>query len=192
MGVGRRIGAAVVAVMVATGVLAGCGLSEEEKVAVQEAQLKELVAQADGWGADIIAQIPEAEVELLSDNAGGVGKASDYGVEWPKYYYWDQIVVLHADGPRSPTEVADDLEPWLEQQGWERNADSEPAPRRDSFASSYFRDGYHLTVEVYTQDPPRTQSLHFSIVTPQTDPRPSLTVTPAWLTDSPTTLAEVG
>lgn len=160
----------LVALVAAAGVLSGCGLSAEEKVTVQEAQLKELVEQADTWGADIVAQVPGAEVELLTDNAGGVRKASDYGVEWPKYYYWAQIVVLQADGPRSTTQVADDLAPWLEEQGWEWNADRDVPPGNDRFERDYYRDGYHLVVEVYTEAPPKAQSIHFKIVTPQTDP----------------------
>ncbi|MBQ3360084.1 MAG: hypothetical protein IJG47_14460 [Microbacterium sp.] len=137
---------------------------------VQEAQLKEFVERADAWGAEVLVQIPSSEIELVSDNAGGARKASDYYEEWPKYYYWDQIVVLHADNVRSPSEVADDFEAWLEGRGWERNEGSEFPPREESFERDYYRDGYHLVVEVYTEVPPRAQSINFMIVTPQTDP----------------------
>lgn len=154
--------------------LSGCGaqpqLSAEEKVVVQEAQLDELIERADTWGADILAQIPDSEVELISENTGGARKASDDYEEWPKYYYWDQMLVLHAEGARSPSDVADDLEPWLEEQGWERNEGSEFPPGEESFERDYYRDGYHLVVEVYTEAPPRVQSINFMIVTPQTDP----------------------
>ncbi|MFJ2369177.1 hypothetical protein [Microbacterium sp. NPDC087665] len=165
-----RLGASLVAVVFAIAVLAGCGLSAEEKVKVQEAQLKELIAQADAWGAEVIAQVPASEVELLSDNVGGARGVSDYNQQWPRYYYFAQTVVLRADGPRTPTQMADDIEPWLEDQGWERNKGSEFPPDDDRFERDYYRDGYHLVVEVYTEPPPRAQSINFTIVTPQTDP----------------------
>jgi hypothetical protein len=152
--------------------LPGCvGMSAEERVAVQEEQLVEMVAQADGWGGEIIAQIPVAEHEPAAEsrNMGGSRQASDYE-EWPKYYYWDPIIVLRAEGARTPTEVADDLEPWLEAEGWERNEGSEFPPGEESFERDYYREGYHLVVEVYTEAPPRAQSINFTIVTPQTDP----------------------
>jgi hypothetical protein len=150
-------------------ILSGCGLSTEEKAAVQESQLEGLIAQADGWGAEIIAQVPSAEVELISESAGGARQVSDYE-EWPKYYYWDPIIVLRAEGARTPTEVADDLEPWLEAQGWERNEDSEFPPGQRSFERDYYREGYHLVVEVFTVPPPYAQKLALTIVTPETDP----------------------
>ena len=152
--------------------LTGCaGMSAEESVAAQEAQLNVFVAQADGWGGGIVAQIPVAEIEPAAEsyNIGGVRKVSDYD-DWPKYYYWDQIVELKAEGARAPSEVADDLEPWLEGQGWERNEESEFPPGERSFERDYYRDGYHLVVEVYTVPPPQAQTLAFMIVTPQTDP----------------------
>jgi hypothetical protein len=164
----------MLAALVAMGaLLTGCGigvpLSAEERVAVQEEQLAEMVAQADGWGAEIIAQVPSAEIELISESAGGARQVSDYE-EWPKYYYWDPIIVLRADGARTPTEVADDLEPWLKAQGWERNEDSEFPPGQRSFERDYYREGYHLVVEVYTVPPPHAQKLALMIVTPETDP----------------------
>ncbi|MBQ3360086.1 MAG: hypothetical protein IJG47_14470 [Microbacterium sp.] len=145
-------------------------MSAEEKVAVQEAQLMEYIAQADGWGAEIVDQVPAAEIALLSDTVGGARQESDYNVEWPKYYYFGQTIVLHAEGPRTPTEVANDLEPWLRDQGWERNTASEFPPGDDRFTREYYREGYRLTVEVYTEAPPRAQSINLTIVTPHTDP----------------------
>jgi len=79
-------------------------------------------------------------------------------------------VVLKAEGARAPSEVADDLEPWLEGQGWERYEESEFPPGEQSFERDYYRDGYHLVVEVYTVPPPHAQKLAFMIVTPPTDP----------------------
>lgn len=166
----ERLCAALVAGVVVVLALSGCGLSEEERTAVQEGQLREFVEKAEAWGADIVAQVPETEVELLSENVGGSRGARDYGEEWPKYYYWAQIVVLHPEGPRSPTQVADDLIPWLEAEGWERNKDSEFPPSEETFERDYYRDGYHLIVEVYTIPPPHAQKLTFTIVTPATDP----------------------
>jgi len=150
-------------------VLLGCGLTAEERITVQEEQLQSFIKRADGWGADIIAQIPEGEVELLSDPAGGSRGANGYE-QWPRLYYFDRIVVLRADGPRSPTEVADDLEPWLIDQGWRRAKDGEFPPGEESFARDYFQDGYHLALDIYTVEPPRAQSLQIAIVTPTTDP----------------------
>lgn len=151
----------------------GCATSPEEAIPVQESQLEEYIAKADGAGAEILAQIPQEE--LLPDhdtgNLGGVRLVSDYYEEWPKYYYWAQIVVLKAEAPRTPTQVADDLEPWLEDQGWKRNTDSEFPPSEESFERHYYRDGYHLIVRAYTIPPPHAQKLMFTIVTPHTDPK---------------------
>lgn len=163
-----RMGMAATLVVLTSVVLLGCGLSAEERIAVQEKQLQSFIERADGWGSEIIAQIPEDEVELLSDPAGGSRGVNGYE-QWPRLYYFDRIVVLRADGPRSPTEVADDLEPWLSDQGWTRAKDGEFPPGEESFARDYFRDGYHLALEIYTVEPPRAQSLQIAIVTPTTD-----------------------
>ena len=50
-------------------------------------------------------------------------------------------MVLKAEGARAPSEVADDLEPWLEGQGWERYEESEFPPGEQSFERDYYRDG---------------------------------------------------
>lgn len=175
MNVLKRVLATTLVVVSAVGALSGCGTGDsrnaEDMVVSQEAQLKDFIAQADGWGAEIISQVPVADIEpeAESHNIGGVRKANDSGEEWPKYYYWDQIVELRAEGARTPTQLADDLEPWLAQQGWERNADTEFPPGEDTFERDYYRDGYHLVVEVYTVPPPHAQKVTFMIVTPQTD-----------------------
>lgn len=166
----RRPGTGLFAALAAAVILSGCGMSVDDNTAVQTKQLKELIAQADAWGAEVIAQVPASEVELLSDNVGGARGVSDYNQQWPRYYYFAQTVVLRADGPRTPTQMADDIEPWLEDQGWERNKGSEFPPDDDRFERDYYRDGYHIVVEVYTEPPPRAQSINFTIVTPQTDP----------------------
>jgi len=139
---------------------------------VQERQLEVYVAQADASGAEVIAQIAESELEPAhqSRNIGGVRQASEYYEEWPKYYYWAQIIELKAGGPRTPVQVADDLDPWVEKQGWERNTDSEFPPTEESFERDYYRDGYHLIIRAYTVPPPHAQKLMFTIVSPHTDP----------------------
>lgn len=170
---------AVLALSALVALLVGCGHGEEppnkgETGAgmSQEEQLESYIHTADSWGVEIAAQIDADEIapdSEPSNNYGGVRKASDYGVEWPKYYYWAAIIVLREDGPRTPTAVADDLDPWLEAQGWERAEEREFPPGRDSFERDYFRDGYHLVVEVYTVPPPHAQKLQLMIVTPETD-----------------------
>ncbi len=139
---------------------------------MQERQLEVYVAQADASGAEVIAQIAESELEPAhqSRNIGGVRQASEYYEEWPKYYYWAQIIELKAGGPRTPVQVADDLDPWVEKQGWERNTDSEFPPTEESFERDYYRDGYHLIIRAYTVPPPHAQKLMFTIVSPHTDP----------------------
>lgn len=164
----KRASAVVLGLVLALGVT-GCALSAEERITVQEEQLASFIDRADAWGGDIVAQIPEDEIELLSDVAGGSRGANGYE-QWPRYYYFDQIVVLHPDGPRSPTQVADDLEPWLEEQGWKRATEGEFPPDEESFERDYFQDGYHLALEIYTVEPPQAQSLQIVIVTPTTDP----------------------
>ena len=163
---------AVVATGIVLSLLSGCGISESrqaEAVAAQEVQLREFVDQADDWGADIIAQAPVSETESILENFGGSRQASANYEEWPKYYYWAQGIDLHLDGPRTPTEFADDLEPWLEEQGWVRRRD-DSSPGKESFWRDYTRGRYVLEVEIYTVTPPQAQSLTFSIVTPSTDP----------------------
>ncbi|WP_146073409.1 hypothetical protein [Cryobacterium sp. N22] len=156
-------------------VLSGCGSSEAppaEAVVSQEDQLQVFVEQADAWGADIIAQAPEEEAKAIYENFGGSRQAGADYAEWPQYYYWAQGVDLYPDGPRTPTEFADDLEPWLEDQGWVRNLDSEFSPGEESYVRGYVRGRYSLEVEVYTVTPPQAQSLNFTIVTPDTDQNP--------------------
>ena len=170
-----RAALAVVATGVMLCLLSGCGLVEArqaEVVASQKAQLLEFIDQADAWGADIIAQVPEEEAEDIFENFGGSRQAGANYDEWPKYYYWAQGVDLYADGPRTPTEFADGLEPWLEEQGWVRNLDKEFPPNEENFVRDYVRGRYSLAVEVYTVSPPQAQSLNFRIVTPQTDQNP--------------------
>lgn len=166
--------AVALAVPLALAVSPGCAeshlLSSNEKVVLQETQLKKFVAQANSWGADILAWVPMEEVEPATEshNIGGVRKANEYE-EWPKYYYWDQILELNSEGARAPSDMADDLEPWLEKKGWRRDEDSEFPPGEQSFERDYYRDGYHLVVEVYTLPPSQAQTIAFTIVTPQTD-----------------------
>lgn len=137
---------------------------------IQESQLRGYVDQADAWGADIIARIPEAEIEDLCPNSGGLRQAGDLYAEWPKNYFWDQGVDLIPDGPRTPTQFADDLEPWLEEEGWVRDHDREFPPGKESFTRASSRGAYTLAVEIYTVAPPRAQTINFSIVRPTTDP----------------------
>jgi len=170
-----RAALAVVTAGVLLCALSGCALIEArqaEVVASQEAQLLEFIDQADAWGADIIAQAPAEESKAIYENFGGSRQASANYEEWPQYYYWAQGVDLYPDGPRTPTEFADDLEPWLEKQGWVRNLDKEFPPNEENFVRDYVRGRYSLAVEVYTVSPPQAQSLNFRIVTPQTDQNP--------------------
>ena len=114
-----RAAMAVITAGVVFCVLTGCAMSESRKaevVASQEIQLQEFIDQADAWGADIIAQAPKEEVEDIFENFGGSRQAGANYEEWPKYYYWAQGVDLYPDGPRTPTEFADGLEPWFTSQ----------------------------------------------------------------------------
>ncbi|WP_167050897.1 hypothetical protein [Salinibacterium sp. ZJ77] len=139
-------------------------------MAKQEAQLEAWASQANEWGADIIAQIPDEELFLVSSNSGGSRQASALYAEWPKYYYWSQKIYLHPDGPRTTAEVADDLDVWLQSEGWVRNEAREMPPMRHAFDRSYYRDSYAMTVTVHTEPPPMAQWITFSISTPITDP----------------------
>ena len=114
-----RAALAVVTAGVVLVLTTGCVASESRKaeaVATQEFQLQEFIDQADAWGADIIAQAPEEEAEDIYENFGGSREAGANYEEWPKYYYWAQGVDLYPDGPRTPTEFADGLEPWFTSQ----------------------------------------------------------------------------
>ena len=166
-----RAAMAVLTAGVVLCVLSGCAMSESRKaevVASQEVQLREFVDQADAWGADIIAQVPELEKASVTGHLGGSRQESANYEEWPRYYYWSQIVELYPTA-RTPTAFADDLEPWLEEQGWVRNRDSEFPPGKESTVRDYVRGRYSLEVEMYTVSPPRAQLLNFRIVTPGTD-----------------------
>jgi len=161
--------------------LTGCGPTAEQEarqVATQQAQLAALIDRADGWGAEILAQIPEPEIEAVTKNIGGPRLASDYYEEWPKYYHWHQFIDLYPRGPRTPTQLADDLEPWLQDHGWKRYKAHESPPADDRFKRFYVQDGYLLGVEAYTVAPPRAQTVGFTILTPETDPHEPAPPTP--------------
>ena len=158
--------------VVLAGILAGCTTPqrEAEKVAAQAAQLKAFINQADTWGAEIIAQVREEDIRILRPNTGGAREAGDLYREWPKYYYWRQGVILKPDAQHTPEQLADELEPWLEQQGWQRSTSAEPPRGGEFFIRDYFRGPYHLEVEVYTVPLERAQTVNFVIVTPATNP----------------------
>lgn len=165
---------AVVMAGVVLCVVSGCGMSESRKaevVVLQKMQLGEFVDQADAWGADIIAQFPAEETQSVPSNAGGWRSAGAYYEEWPKYYVWDKIVTLQPDGPRTPVEFAEDLEPWLEEQGWVKTRD-DVLPGKGTVERGFSRGGYSLSVEAYTAVPPQAQLVALMIVTPKTDPDP--------------------
>ena len=171
MNAGWRV---VTALVVAGAVLvvSGCGWSEDREaaqVASQEAQLKALMSTADGRGAEIMGQLDVSEIESTAD-LSSIELTSDFYDEWPKYYVWSQDVQLNLSGPRTPTRVADDLDPWLAQHGWMREEENEFPPGRESFTRYYRWGGFRLAVEAFTDLPPRAQTLRFAIITPDTDP----------------------
>ena len=151
-----------------------CGSEERkaEQAVEQQTQLDAYITKADNWGEEIYARIPQDEVKNAIRGDGGVSKANGSYAEWPKYYVWDKLVTLKSDAPRTPTRLADDLEPWLESQGWVRNQNREMPPGKESFTRYYARDHYTLMVEVYTWVPPKAQNIFFTIVTPDTKPTP--------------------
>ena len=169
-----RAALAVVLTGVVLVLVSGCGMSESRKaevVASQEVELREFIDQADAWGADIIAQVPAEETESMSGNAGGSRQAGDNYEQWPRYYIWHKFVELHPDGARTPTEFADDLEPWLEEQGWVQTRE-DVLPRKGTIERGYSRGGYSLMLEAYTAVPPQAQLVALMIVTPRTNPDP--------------------
>ncbi|MBK0420765.1 hypothetical protein JD292_01540 [Leucobacter sp. CSA2] len=168
----RRAIAALLSAGALCGLLTGCA-SEEQKaaqVAQQQEQLDGYIAKAEGWGEEILAQIPKSEVEDAGPAASGTRAANMNYEEWPKYYIWDTIVRLKPTGARTPTEAADELDPWLKDQGWKRHEEREDTPNQESFTRYYSRAQYTLMVEAYTQAPPRAQNIFFTIVTPPTSP----------------------
>ena len=162
-----RAAITILTIVAVSGGVVGCmpEPSEESRVA----QLQGYIDRAEAWGGEIIAQIPEEEIEIVNPNRGGVREANDAYQPWPKLYFWVTDVNLLPEGARSPREVADDLDPWLENQGWQREESRELPPENERFKRHYFRQSYHLTVEVYTVEPPQAQSIVFRIVTPSTD-----------------------
>ncbi|MBK0420766.1 hypothetical protein JD292_01545 [Leucobacter sp. CSA2] len=138
----------------------------------QQKQLDGYMAKARGWGEEILAQIPKAEIEDAGPAAAGTRAANMNYKEWPKYYIWDTMVDLRQGGPRTPTVVADDLDPWLKDQGWKRNEEREAPAGTESFTRYYSREHYSLMVEAFTDAPPRAQTIFFTIVTPSTNPAP--------------------
>lgn len=164
---------AVITTGVVVFLLSGCAMSEAHKAevaAAQEVELKGFIDQARDWSEDIVAQIPSAEVESISvELSGGPWQVYHSDRKLPGSYKWVNWVVLLPDGPRTPTELADDLAPWLTEQGWVRNRDTEWAAGKDSFERQYTRGRYFLTLEVYTTAPPQAQSFNFTVATPSTD-----------------------
>ncbi len=161
-----------IAVSAAVGVAtAGCATAQQSDTAVaadQQTQLDEYISPADLWGAEIMAQIPLDETATVYERLGGVRSTSSGSEEWPKYYFWSESVDLLLEDARTPTQLADDLEPWLGDEGWE-TVDNGFLFGDDFFRRSYSRGEYSLTVEVYTVPAPSAQTLVFSIVAPDTD-----------------------
>ncbi|GEM_PF-4225092 len=168
----RLLGMFVLLVLAATlTVLTGCtdtDLQEAELLQQRETQLSGFAAQAESWGEDIVGQISNAEIDRDTGNLGGVRPVGGDFDGWPRLCFWDRSVELRLDGPRTPTEVADALEPWLRDQGWMRRLDLEFPPTSTRFERDYVRDGFHLAVEVYTEPPPMAQTIAFTIVSPST------------------------
>lgn len=167
-----KITTGMLAAALLLGTLAGCTGAQKEvdQVSTQETQLSEYRDQANAWGADIMEQVPASEAKNIYPNMGGTREAGVMYEEWPKYYFWEQGADLLPEGPRSPEQLADDLEPWLKDQGWVRNTDAEAPAGKTSFTRGYQRDDYSLAIEVFTVEPPRAQTLNFTIVTPSTTP----------------------
>lgn len=130
--------------------------------------MRGFVAQADAWGAEIIAQVPVAEAQKIYASSGVTREAGALYEQWPQYYYWEQRVLLLPSQARSPKQLADELDVWLPQHGWVRNTAKEFPPTDESFTRDYYRDGDSLSVEAYTVPLPRAQLIAFRIVTPQT------------------------
>lgn len=151
--------------------LTGCTHTDDQEAELlqhRQTQLSTFAAQAETWGEGIVGQISAEEIDRDSGNLGGVRPAGGDYDDWPKLCFWDRSVELRHDGPRTPTQVADALEPWLHEQGWMRRLDLEFPPTATRFERDYVRDGFHLVVEVYTEPPPMAQTIAFTIVSPRT------------------------
>ena len=151
---------------------AGCAAADRRRAAdtaTGEARLAGFAARAAEWGEEIVARVPDGERAAVSSPAGGPRPATDGGAEWPRRYVWFRIVELRAGGPRTPTELADDLDPWLASQGWERRREGEFPAAPERFQRDYGREGFRLVVDVATAPPPRAQTVALTIVSPATD-----------------------
>lgn len=92
-----------------------------------------LEAQIEQWGEDILAQIPEAEIDQAIFEGLAARRRGHLG-PWGKYESWLVFLRLKDD---VALELADSLDPWLRAEGWEfRHAD------QDEFYAdrSYLRD----------------------------------------------------
>ena len=140
-------------------------------MASQEAQLEVLGLQVEEWGEEILAQIPEEEMEHVTEVRGAdPRKRSGYMEPWPQYQIWDATVQLKPEGARTPLEMADGLEPWLLSEGWERIHRGRGEVEQDWIERSYRREGYALKLRANTEPPPRAQNLRIGLVSPSTKP----------------------
>lgn len=166
----RRFAGAVLLAVFAVGALAGCDSYEgsPEQARIQQERLDEYIQTADRWGAEIVAQIPPAEIEEAHRGDAGVRKVVPEYQEWPKTYSWDSWVTMRQTDARTPVQMLDGLEPWLIQQGWMPSPTGETRGK-ESVQRGYIRGVYVLMVEADTAPPPHAQTLSFRISSPATN-----------------------
>ncbi|RLP72784.1 hypothetical protein D9V32_15180 [Mycetocola tolaasinivorans] len=165
---------AVIGALALTLVLSGCLTLHPPKTDLPElrpardAQIAEHYARAEGIGDDILAQIAPEEISNPPSGGGRSESMDAFDVKgWPRTLTWEKDFALYADGPRTPRQVADDLTPWLLDQGWDRST-SDYQPSDPAYAENIFlRDQDLLAIRYTVKPPPYGQTMVLMIRLPR-------------------------
>lgn len=85
-----------------------------------------------------------------------------------EYYVWARHLDLADDSELLARDLAEQLAPWLEQEGWEQIREGAYPVEPDRVRRDYAREKYHLVVEARSEPGPVREILALLIVTPAT------------------------
>ncbi|RLP72783.1 hypothetical protein D9V32_15175 [Mycetocola tolaasinivorans] len=86
---------------------------------------------------------------------------------WPRTLTWEKDFALYADGPRTPRQVADDLTPWLLEQGWKPRKIERPPADENYLKYVFFKDEDTLIISYIVTPPPYAQNMILKITLPR-------------------------
>lgn len=139
-----------------------------ERAREQAEELSVLARQAEQWGEDLLSQVPGEPIADELDPASGPRLSNDLGGPSTEYYVWTRHLDLAADSELLARDLAEQLAPWLEQEGWEQIRQGVYPVEPDRVRRDYAREKYHLVVEARSEPGPVREILALLIVTPAT------------------------